>query len=160
MQSTTTPYVYPPGFMFPVRPQPDTFLTQKVAIICGCLLIALTAVLFTSIGLVLRFMKVKDGPGKSVMMGKRGAGEAAFYEGLNPQSAQQLVGSMSTQSFGSSPSLVQLNAHGGGSTYYNKGFEVDQGVEGGAHAPAVHYQREGVAKQIDLKRSKKNTSTA
>jgi len=90
-----------------------------------------------------------------MILSKRGAGEAAFYEGLNPQSNVQLVGSMSTQSFGSSPSLAQLNAHGGGNVYYNKGFEVDQSVEGGAHGPSVHYQKEGAAKQIELKRAKK-----
>jgi len=150
----TTIYMNPPGFMFPVRPPPNTTLPVTVAIICGCLIIALTAILFTIIGLVLRFVRVKDGASRSTTTTKRTTSEA-FYAGLNPMSHQQLVGSMSSESFGSSPSMVHMNAREGGNVHHNKGFEVDQSVEGGGH---VHYQKEGASRQIE--RSKKNSSRA
>ena len=70
---------------------------------------------------------------------RRGQKDAAFYEGLNPQSAQALVGSMSNQSFGPSPSDQHLSSFGQ-SSYYNRGFEIDQNA--GSHNLAVHYEKQ------------------
>jgi len=109
------------NYVYSVRPAPNFFLPQEVAIICGCLLWLTTILSFTTIGVILKTVKVKGGT-KPVI---RNAGNAGFYEGLNVNSTQVLVGS--TPSFVTSPSDQQLNVRGGNSAvYFNRGFEIEQ----------------------------------
>jgi len=126
---------------------------ENVAIIWGCILSALVVILFTGIGLALKHIKEKELSGKPIIS-RRGQGDAAFYEGLHPQSAQALVGSLSNQSFGASPSDQHLNMTYGRGAYANRGFEHDQH---GAHNVAVHFEKEpGGAGPIEIKGGRKD----
>jgi hypothetical protein len=118
----------------------------------------MTVLLFTGIGLVLKHVKVTEMNGKPVIS-RRSQGDAAFYEGLHPQSAQFLVGSMSNQSFAASPSDQHLNASYGQSSYFNRGYELDQ-HPGGAHSIAVHFEKEpGGTGPIEIKGGRKDQVT-
>jgi hypothetical protein len=113
----------------------------------------LTVLLFIGVGLILRHLRAKELAGGPM---RRGQKDAAFYEGLNPQSAQALVGSMSNQSFGPSPSDQHLSSFGQ-SSYYNRGFEIDQNA--GSHNLAVHYENNEGPKPIEIHGGRKDQVT-
>jgi len=139
--------------VYPVRPRGRNY-TEVVAIICGCGLSVLTVILFVGVGLVLKHLRAKELARGPMRHGQK---DAAFYEGLNPQSAQALVGSMSNQSFGPSASDQHLSSFGGQNAYYNRGFEIDQNA--GSHNLAVHYEKDGGPKPIEIHGGRKDQVT-
>jgi len=76
--------------------------------------------------------------------------DGAFYAGLNPQSEQALVSSMSNQSLATSPSDPHLNVQGS-NVYYNRGFEVDQSIPTQkAGVGAVSYNQNSAYQPIEM----------
>src|SRR6218665_2440508 len=81
----------------------------------------------------------------TMMLKKPKKGAEAFYDGLEPQSAQYLVSSMSLPSFGSSPPDARLDSHLPNSpgVHYNRGFDVDHnpsGAENGSNGNGDSYK--------------------
>jgi len=138
---------------------PNRYLSKAdlAAIISGCLMILLTFVLYLIDGLILKYVKVTEvsHPGA-----KRGAGDAAFYEGLHPHSAQTLVGAMSSQSFGSSPSVDQHLNTFGHAVYYNRGYEIDQHTAGGQNNAVVQLDASAPTRGSKRMRTSFNQSNA
>jgi hypothetical protein len=102
--------------------------------------------LFVGVAFILKYLKKKEMHRKTEIKGRTGDG--AFYEGLQAQSTQFLVGSMSQNSFMTSPSDVHLNAQSGGpgspNVYFNRGYEVDNSSAAVLSTPSpVNYAQEG-----------------
>ena len=96
---------------------------------------------------------------------KASPGDGQFYEGLEPQSAQALVSSLSNVSIvTNSSSSDRLEFQGGRSTYYNRGFEVDHDPAGVPRAFIVahgaHSEHDEGYKPVEVLSVKKRSTDA
>jgi hypothetical protein len=114
------------------------YVRVVAAVAGGCGLLFLMFTLFFAVTMILRYTvrserrkMSKAAPRRSIA--GQGRGDGIFYAGLQPQSAQALVSSLSGVNIGASD--VHLDTRGGGrGVYHNSGFDAE-GPEGGRRGP-------------------------